>query len=242
MTVKLSKKTLLSLDYFIAGVPPGPLFKMSFDDLAQMTNLKVDESINQNTVTEVCLIALVAYFEAFFKNEFAAIVNICPQVLKYFCSKRSDISIQVKDLLAVDLDSTNRLGFVLAEKYDFGSAKTINSLFFDLLSITLFSKDESMKYDRLLNDRNLLVHHAGIYTMRYHEQNFSRQQVGNRIFFDSLIVSKGDYLKWAAFTDHMVAKTISTCFRALAEVVQRDKVKLVKERRGAYKFLAWYEK
>lgn len=241
MAIKVSKQTLLSLDYFVAGVPPGPLFKMSFDDLAQIVNSFSDDEVKQNAVAEVCLIALVAYFEAFFKNEFAAIVNICPQVLKTFCSKRSDTSVSIKDLMAIDLDTKNRLGFVLAEKYDFGSSKTINSLYFDLLSITLFSKDESRKHDRLLNDRNLLVHHGGIYTMRYHEQSFTKQKVGNRIFFDSLVVTKKDYQRWAVFVQQMVAKTISICHRAVAEIIKKEKVRLTKERLGAFKFLDWFE-
>lgn len=231
----------MDLDYFIAGVPPGPLFRMSFDDLVEMVNSSTDDETKQNPIPEVCLIALVAYFEAFFKNEFAAIVNICPQVLKSFCSKRPDTSVGIKDLMSIDLDTKNRLGFVIAEKYDFGSPKTINNLYFDLLSVTLFSKDESKKYDRLLNDRNLLVHYGGIYTMRYHEQNFKKQEVGNRIFFDSLTVSKDDCLKWATFVHQMVGKTISVCHRSIVDSLKKEKVKLSKERRGAFKFLNWYE-
>jgi hypothetical protein len=232
---------LSDLDLFIAGLPPCPLFKLGYNDLQKMVVSSRYDEIKQNSVPEVCLIALVAYFEAFFKNEFAAIVNICPQFLKSFCAKRPDTSVAIKDLISINLDSKNQLGFVLAEKYDFGSSRKINSLFFDLLNVTLFSNDESKRFDRLLNDRNLLVHHGGIYTIRYHEQTFTKQRIGNRIFVDSLNVKKSDYLKWAKFVDHIVEKTISVCYKAAQEAIEKGKIKMSKERRKAFKFLDWYE-
>ena len=152
MAKYFTERDLLVLDFFVAGVPPGPLYKMSFNDLKTMIkNSKMDET-NTNLTPEICLIALVSYTEAFFKNQFAAIVNICPQLLERFCSRRPDSSVTIKDLISIDLDTKNRLGFILAEKYDFGSPKAINSLYFDLLSISVFSKDELLLYNRLLND------------------------------------------------------------------------------------------
>ena len=62
----------------------------------------------------------------------------------------------------------------IAEQFDFGSARAINGIFLDLIGISPFSKAEASKYDQLLNDRNLLVHHAGIYTVRYASQKLSR--------------------------------------------------------------------
>lgn len=235
------KEELNSLDFFVSGVPPGPLFKMSFDDLKKMVDSSTEIPSLSNSVAEVCLIALVAYLEAFFKNEFAALVNIYPQLLKLFCTKRTDTSVSIKDLLTTGLDMNNKLGFLLSEKYDFGSAKTVNSLYFDLLSVTVFSKDECKTYERLSNDRNLLVHHAGIYTMRYHEQAFSRQKVDNRIFYDSLRVLKKDYYKWASFGREIVGKTIDVCYRQVVNDMTRDGVKPTKVLREAVNYLNWFE-
>jgi len=241
MARRKTQEKLNSLDFFVSGVPRGPLFKMSFDDLKAMVDSSTEKPFTSNPVAEVSLIALVAYLEAFFKNEFASLVNICPQLLKSFCTKRADTSITIKDMLTVGLNMNNRLGFLLSEKYAFGSPKTVNSLYFDLLSVTLLSKDESRKYERLLNDRNLLVHHAGIYTMRYHEQTFSKQRVGNRIFYDSLRVVKKDYYRWASFVREMVGKTIEVCHKQVVNVISRDKLKQTKEHRGAVNFLNWFD-
>ena len=46
-------------------------------------------------------------------------------------------------------------GCFISEQYDFGPAKNINGLFMDLIRITPFSKDEQIKYSRLLDYRNL---------------------------------------------------------------------------------------
>lgn len=236
----MKSNDVLSLDYFVAGVPPGPLFKMSLDDLKEMVDLSKEDLSGLNPVVEVCLIGLVSHFEAFCKNMFAAVINICPQILNNFCAKRPDIAIKVKDLLALDAYSKNKLGFLLSEKYDFGSAKDINSLYMDLLSITPFSKNEMEKYARLLNDRNLLVHHAGIYTMRYHEQAFKKQSVKNRVFFDSLVVRKKDFSDWAKFIENIVVKIINSSHSALSEFIKNKKLKLPKENKKALEFLKWY--
>lgn len=229
-----------ALDYFVAGVPAGSLFKMSFDEIAEMVRTsKADRSSDLNPVAEVCLIGLVSYFEAFCKNQFASIINVCPQTMNVFCSKRPDITIKIKDLLALEFPEKNKFGFILAEKFDFGSARDINSLYIDLLSVTPFSKDEMKKYDRLLNDRNLLVHHAGIYTIKYHEQTFIKQSVRNRIFFDSLVVRKKDFFQWAKFIEEIVVKIINSSHKALSVFITNEKLKLSKENKKALEYLLW---
>jgi plasmid maintenance system antidote protein VapI len=85
-------------------------------------------------VAEVCLIGLAAFFEAFCKDQFASIINICPETLSRFVAKRNTVTVELADLLLI-LPTTSRLGFVLAEKYDFGSAKEVNSLYSDLLGV-----------------------------------------------------------------------------------------------------------
>jgi hypothetical protein len=235
----MNKADFNALDYFVAGVPAGILFKMSFDDIRTMVKSSKKDSGGLNTVAEVCLIGLVSYFEAFFKNHLASAINICPFILHSFCEKRPDVSLTMSDILSVDFHS-NRVGFILAEKYDFGSAKSINSLYHDLLSITPFSKDDIKNHDQLLNDRNLLVHHAGIYTMKYHRQKFVKQSVRNRVFFDSLVVNKKDFEMWAKFAQSIVVKTIDSSFTALSAFIKKENFKLSKENKKGLEYLNWY--
>lgn len=115
------------------------------------------------TLVEVCFIGLAAYFEAFCKNQFAAIINICPQTLNTFTLRRDNTTVRLTHLIKISGEIEHRLGALVAEEYDFGSSRTINSLYFDLLGITPFSKDEEGQYSEFLNDRNLLVHHGGLH-------------------------------------------------------------------------------
>ncbi len=76
------------------------------------------------------------------------------------------MTIEVSGLLQILKSVVHRLGSLVAEQFDFGAAKKINGLFLDLVAISPFSKDEEVRYTQLLNDRNLLVHHGGIVTIK----------------------------------------------------------------------------
>lgn len=235
------EKEKLALDYFIGGVPAGPLFKLDLDRLKDMVNTSEQETVpRSNPAAEIGLIALVAYFEAFCKNEFASLVNICPQILANFFEKRKDVTLKAKDLLLLDEDIRHSLGSLLSEKYDFGTAKKINGLFHDLVSITPFSKKEMGKYDQLVNDRNLLVHHGGIYTTRYHGRRFGKQAIGGKVFFDSLVVRKEAFFLWAHFTEKIVRKVIAGCHKSLANFIEAQKIDLSDQQEKAFSLLDWY--
>ena len=108
--------------------------------------------------TELSLIGLVAYFEAFFKDHFASLINIYPKLLFNLKEKNFDVNIDICDLLELESISSDQLyGFIMAERYDFGTPTKINSLYQALLNITPFSNNEKEEYERILNDRNLLV-------------------------------------------------------------------------------------
>ncbi len=50
--------------------------------------------------------------------------------------------------------------------------KSINGLYRDLLLITPFSKvKKKEEFDNILHKRNLLVHHAGFYTLQHFKKN-----------------------------------------------------------------------
>jgi hypothetical protein len=233
-----------SLDFFVGGVPPDTFFNLTFKDICAVVQSSSEKKFGSNTTAEVCLIGLAAHFEAFCKNQFAAIVNICPQVLSQFCERRDGLSVEVRALLKIIGAVDQNFGFLLAEQFDFGSPKKINTIFYDLLSITPFSKQDENKYARFLNDRNLLVHHGGVYTFKYERQMFTRQvQAGStRVHFDSLAIGKKDFDAWAQFLLKMAKKISRISYQALCNFVAGHKIFLEPPQQQAleiYLRLAW---
>ncbi len=206
------------LDYFSGGVPPLSYFEIRVNDVRLLSGQqqKDDEEEGLNFRTELCIIGLAAYFEAFCKDQFAAIVNIAPQTLSRFATMR-DCKLPVKSLLHALPDMSHKLGFLIAEEYDFGTAKCINSLFSDLLKLSPFSQAEMERYAKFLNDRNLLVHHGGVYTLKYATQHFSPDEVKSLINMHSLTVQHSDVEDWAEFLLSVAIKTAKASAKALLQ-------------------------
>jgi hypothetical protein len=176
-------------ELFVGGVPPLALFSL---EALQLRNLVVSTAHQQvshaRKIAELALIGVLAQFEAFCKNQFAAIINIYPAVLQRFCASRNDTAISLEDMLAVFGDIKFRLGSLLSEKYDFGSAKTVNGLYLDLLEITPFSTTEIQEFDALLGVRNMLVHHGGVYTIKSMRLKTHGLVPSGRAHLDSVVV------------------------------------------------------
>jgi len=226
-----------ALDYFGGGVPPLVSLKLELDRIDGL--VYASERKFQQKAAEMGLISLCAHFEAFCKDLFGAAANICPHILSKFAARRPQVSIEVDELLNVVDNVEMKLGHLLAEKYDFGSAKVINVLYFDLLAITPFSKTDSKKYSDLLNDRNLLVHHGGVYTIKYAKQKFDKQDVARMAHWDSLVVSKESYLKWSAFIRRVAVKMAYAAHHALERLVSAPGVLLNEEQKKAIWYLKW---
>ena len=138
-----------ALEYFIGGVPPFGYFELEVTHLvALVKSSKKDKFSSLNPTAEVALIGLSAYFEAFCKAQFAALVNICPQILSNFVARRQNSTVSLKHILAILPQAKDKLGSVISEEHDFGSAKEINGLYQDLLRITPFSAKETKDYYR----------------------------------------------------------------------------------------------
>ena len=217
------------LDFYSAGVPALDYFLMQVEDLKKLADGTPAER-GVNITAELCIIGLAAYFESFCKSEFAAIINICPATLRRF-SDRRECRINAKNLLHVIADSTRSLGFLVSEEYDFGSAKSVNSLFQDLLNITPFSKKEAAKYADFLNDRNLLVHHGGVYTAKYKGQFAAKGLSGGKIYFDSLEVGKQEVREWASFLVSVANKLGGAARSALSDFAVSQELKIDPERK-----------
>src|SRR5689334_21847502 len=134
------------LDLFSGGVPTAPFFfGYTLEGLEQLYLARADNLSGH--LNELCVIGLVSYFEAFCKDHFASIINIEPSLLKNLSKHGQDISIDPTKALELGDALSCNIGFLIAEKYDFGTAQKINALYRALLMITPFSKDDMKIYD-----------------------------------------------------------------------------------------------
>lgn len=231
----------MNLKHYAGHVPTGRVFKLHFDEIVDLVESSHDPDYTSNINAQISLIALIAYFEAFCKNNFASIINICPELIENFLVKRKEITINLKDLILFDYDVKNKIGFIISEKYDFGSAKCINNLYNDLLSISPFTKKEISTFDALLNDRNLLVHHGGIYTLKYGHQKLESGIAKNEIYAQSVRIRKGDFLKSAEFIEKVVLKILDCCNTALIDYISKNKIILSTEQEKSLLSFKRYE-
>lgn len=206
--------------------PPGALLSVNLIDVEGVLRATRVPKHGLDTVAEMCFIALIAYFESFFRNYFASLLNICPELIRELKRKGRDVSVDASTLLSFKENSSTRLGFLLAERYEFGTARTINGLYMDLLLVTPFSKDEGAQFEKQLNDRNLLVHHGGIYTSRYAGQAFIKRRTRQRIFFNSLVVRRKEVRSTASFITGIAKKTMAATQAALTKYITDQKIRI----------------
>ncbi len=215
------------LDLFSGGVPTAPFFfSYTLDGLEQIYLAQSDKP-GSSQLNELCVIGLVSYFEAFCKDHFASIINIEPSILRNLSKNGQDISIDPVQVLELGNALSYSIGFMIAEKYDFGTAQKINALYRALILISPFSKDEMQIYGDLLRDRNLLVHHRGTYTSSYITQNKSILLSGkDRPFFDSLVISKTYVDKQFNFIKEVSRKMLKASHAALIKYLDKNEIQL----------------
>ena len=228
-----------ALDYFIAGLPARLMFEMDCSELKTIVSASKGGRGRLNKIAEISFIGLAAYFEAYCKNQFASIINICPQTLQTFTTKRDTVTIELRDIIKIYGTLSHRLGSLLSEKYDFGSARTLNSLYYDLLGITPFSVKEAKQYDEFLNDRNLLVHHGGVFTFKYHGQRLSNKPIKDSVHWHSLIVGKEEFQESSEFLHSIVNKVTTSSHRALKDFINQEKIRLTSKRKEALENMLW---
>jgi len=204
---------------FPGGVPPGEYFRMETDDLIELVS-KHDKSKRINRVAPLAHIGLLAYFEAFCKDQFASLINIYPELIISLKDSKQDVNIDTSEMLKHKNSLIQMLGCLIAEKYDFGTAKKINALYHALLGITPFAQKDINRFSNILKDRNLLVHHGGIYTTKY----LSGKTVLNvsdesRVFMDSLVITNDQFKEDAEFMKGIARKIIRTSHDALKRVL-----------------------
>jgi hypothetical protein len=227
---------VLALEYFVAGLPPLLFFEHKLDELDGILVKQYPGQPPPDALSELGLIGLAAYFEAFCKDLFAALVNICPKLLEQSVRFR-DCGFTLAEVLHLIEGSQHRIGSILSEHYDWGSAHSVNGLLCDLLKVSPFSKDEAKKYGEFLSDRNLLVHHGGVYTFKYAGQKFAKKDLRRTVHWQSLTVRKADVSTWVKFLHDIAKKASLASHKALAEFLNTNDVELGKERERALKLL-----
>jgi hypothetical protein len=222
-------------DYFSGGVPAGLYFDVQIDDLRNIVKEKT------KIIPEICFIGLLAYTEAFFKEQFASLINICPDLLHELKKNNHTLNIDATALLALGDDLKNRIGCALAENYDFGTAKGINSIYQSLLTVSPFSQDEKDRFDQLLADRNLIVHHGGTYTIKYLQQKLgtSHPAVKDMAYHNSLEITPEKFLSAASFIEGIVSKTVQATQAALKTFVKKNNIELGSGQEKAVRALTW---
>jgi hypothetical protein len=134
------------------------------------------------------------------------------------------------------------MGFVLAEKYDFGTPQKINALSAALLKITPFDSQESVHYRDLLRDRNLLVHHGGTPTLSYLEQVTSFScKVQEQVFVNSREFHQCDVIRAIDFVETIARKLLRASHSALSEYLRKEGIQYSGDRQKALDALPWWD-
>ena len=233
----MEKIDVLPLDVFAGGVPAGVIYMDDSKELRELVSKSTKAEGWLNTIAEVSFIGLIAYFEAFCKNHFASLLNICPSLIWRLKKAGHNVNIEATSFLNFRENTQYKLGFLISERYDFGTPQKINTLYQAILKVNPFSKDEEKRYARILNDRNLLVHHGGIFTTRYSEQNFTEKSIGELAHWSSLIIGKKDFLAVAEFLEKIVRKTATATQKALIDFVKSESIELTKGQKEALEVL-----
>lgn len=229
------------LEYFAAGVPPGSIFKMNLDSLRLVVEHSRDGTVDGQTVLEVCYMGLHSYFEAFCKDHFACLINICPSLVKQLKPRGYELTVDVTELLSFGNISVHRLGFLIADKYDFGTAKQINAHYNALLLVTPFSGDAKAMFDRLLSDRNLLVHHGGVYNVRYIHQKNPTSPERQEPFWDSLVLTNEMYESAALFMENIALKIVRATKKALVAFIEERAIQQTDANKRAVSMLDYWD-
>lgn len=181
---------------------------MEYDSLFYIVERHKNDKyyVEINPASQVASIGLLAYFEAFCKHQFAAIVNLFPSLIPSFATKRGEPKVDFSTIVSFNGEFEKNIGFALAEQYDFGTAKSINGLFRDLLLVTPFDRDEETKFNDVVYKRNLLVHHAGYYTLTYIKKGKISENLRLTAFKDAVKIDTEDYHGISDFLFNMAAK------------------------------------
>lgn len=230
----------ICLDYFSGGVPTGEAFRGTLDDISK---IKIESMPHRsiNRLAELCFVGVLSYFEAFCKDHAASVVSLAPDLISKL--KTSGHNTLIDGLKASRLGEQlpPKLGFLIFETVDFGSARKINSIFQCLLKITPFSKIEANRYDDMLRDRNLIVHHGSIFTTRYLEQSKAKDSFNiDDAFMNSLIIDQTTVSEQIKFISSIAKNMMFASHTAVTAYLSETSERLDPERQKALDYFQWW--
>jgi hypothetical protein len=106
-------------DFFAGWVPAYWIFNGHLGSILSL--LRAPVTSNDQTAEELALIGVVSYTEAFFKDHFASILNLVPQKVAKLKECGRDVAVDVTDLLNLGHPLHAKFGFLLSERFDFGT-------------------------------------------------------------------------------------------------------------------------
>ena len=209
-------------DFFPGCVPPGEVFRSNADDLIALAK-GASKDLAEGKIIDLCLIGLYAYFETFCRDQFATLINIHPGLIMNLKKSGQDVTVDASKFLTCRVNPLRSIGFLLAEQFDFGTAKKINTLYQALLNITPFSHDEVGRYSDMIADRNLIVHHGGTFTSKYLEQRgITGVPERHRVYVDSLRISPTQFISNVEYLKSIARKLVRGSHDALVRLLEGD--------------------
>ncbi|MDI1450789.1 hypothetical protein [Polyangium sp. 6x1] len=231
-----------ALDYFCGGVPTGMYFRMTLDDIRAISAERARPGRGIDRLQEICFVGALSYFESFCKDHFASLINIEPRLIEHLKNSGHDVTVDASFIASCGPSIAHRIGFLLAEKYDFGTAHSINAVYAAILNIAPFSKDETQRFSTFLRDRNLLVRHGGMYTMNYLAANPRLAETGTKYqaFWESRVIDRDDVLAAIEFLEAIAKRMVRDAHDTLSTYVESKGIVYDDERREALSYVLWW--
>ena len=136
-----------------------------------------------------------------------------------------------------------RIGFLIGQRLDFGTAKKINALYTAVIKTTPFGRSEANQFDRLLRDRNLIVHHGGTYTTSYIKQAFSEiDPEHRRPHGDTIEISVDKVVETAMFLKVIAHSTIVASSNKLRAMLSSENTMTTELEKAIDAMQWWSEK
>ena len=195
---------------FIGEFPPLMLFADRFnwlsDFVAEVSSDNLSELLHGQRTVEISFIGLTSYFEGFLKGLFSTAINLLPDNIENLRRDKHNTNVDAYFVAKYVLGKNIPLGTLLTENFDFGTAQKANALFYSLLKLTPFSKDDARQYNEILQNRNLIVHHGAAATFSHAEDfnlssNYHVMNIGEGITLDAI-----DYFEAAKLIGEIATK------------------------------------
>lgn len=184
-----------------------------------MIDSSEEGSFVQRTLVNVGIISMFSYFEAFCKNNFAAILNCCPSLIE-----------NIKDLKVVrDNKKTvnSSIGFYISDGLSFDNFNKVRGLYTSLLKQDFFTESQLIDLQRIKNTRNIIVHHGGFLNSKYKKKDLlGVDRKFSRLFLDSLELKKKDFFKCKDLLEQIVIHMKDNSKQSLLNLIKKDKILL----------------